>query len=184
MDIIEFFKDIPASLSVLFSSLITVCIAYSGIMKQRQIAREKNSLDFEAAYKHSIQINEAWDVLISISQNSYKESVKKWAKSENLSSNEALSIRVLLNEWERVANGVFHNIYDSAFLYKIYGSYLIKMHSLLLPYIRERQEKNYRLYYQLDKLVMEWRVKRGREDPNKKFVEEIKKIRKLYAKLE
>lgn len=146
----------------LHASLIASTVAIVGIRKTRQSAREKNSIDFETIYKTNENILKAWKIALPIMISANNNEIRRYAGIFLSKENE--SINTILNTWERAANGIFHNVYDGNFLYKTYGTTVIKLYEELHPFIEARQAKNPRFYLQLSRLYINWKIKRQREN--------------------
>ena len=140
---------------------IALIVASIGILKQRQTSKEKNSLDFEANYKNNEDIREAWYILgVALEQpDGY---LLKVAKDKN--NKYRKSIILILNEWERAANAIYHELYDEEFLYRAYGSIVIKLFIDTLPFIAHFQLKNPRIFISFTKLAVRWQLKRSDEN--------------------
>jgi len=140
---------------------IALIVATIGILKQRQTSKEKNSLDFEASYKNNKDIREAWDTLRTILQQppNYLLEIAKDRDNKHRKS-----IILILNEWERAANAIYHGLYDEEFLYKAYGSTVITLFTNTLPFISYFQQKNPRTFISFTKLAVRWQLKRSNEN--------------------
>lgn len=177
------FDKLPTSFAIVFSALLAALVASRSINKQRQIAREKNSLDFEANYKHNVLIQKAWAEIHLLVGNSLNKPVEIWADKENARSTERDAIVLVLNEWERVAKGIFNKLYDGEYLYDIYGTIILTLHTRIHPFIWERQKHNRRSYVNFDRLVIDWRIKRSLEDKHK-VDDELMKLQQAYCQLQ
>ncbi len=158
--VITYLLEHPTLMPMGFASIIAIV----GIRKQRQSAREKNSIDFESGYKRSKQINDAWIILMKAVRNSNNVPIESWASQDKFASTEASAIRLILNEWERAASGISHSIYDNDLLYKTYGTTVIDLYTFLRPFITEKQRHNPRFYAQFAKLAVCWMVLRSNEN--------------------
>ena len=140
---------------------VALIVASIGILKQRQTSKEKNSLDFEASYKNNADIREAWYTLrIALEQpDGY---LLKVAKDKN--NKYRKPIILILNEWERAANAIYHELYDEEFLYRAYGSIVIKLFIDTLPFIAHFQLNNPRVFISFTKLAVRWQLKRSDEN--------------------
>lgn len=147
-----------------YAAIFGSCIAIVGILAQRKSSREKNSLDFEAAYKRNDKILAAWEVVLDIYRNREKTPIAEFGKKENAKSPEAKALQTIFNEWERCANAVNHKIYDDRYLYKVFGSALIFLDTEFEPYMEECRKTNPRFYRNMKWLALTWRVRRAHED--------------------
>lgn len=168
-----------ASNPTLIPISVGVIIALLGIYKQRQSSREKNSIDFEAGYKRSKDIQEAWITLMKAVRKASSEEIAGWAEPGVFDTEEASAFRLIMNEWERAANGVFRKVYDNDFLYKTYGSTVIDLSLYLHPYIKRKQQQNPRIYLQFTRLSVAWKIQRSKEDR----IKVDKKLKKVHSML-
>lgn len=147
------------------SALLGGAIAISGIFKQRQTARSKNTVDFEAALEDSDSYNTSYERVKKIVAKRDKYPIAGWAEDDEASSDDAKAIKTVLNYWERASNGVRKDVYDSDFLYDIYGTHVLNLHKFMLPFIRKvRQGDQPKAFEQFLALSENWRVKRQAEE--------------------
>lgn len=151
------------------SALLAGAIAISGIVKQRQTARSKNTIDFEASLSNSESYNSALAQITKIRERNEKHKYKidSWAADDEASSSETRAIKTVLNYWERASNGVRKDVYDSDFLYDIYGTHVINLYNVMLPFIEARQKKQPKAYEHFLALCENWVKKRQTEDEKK-----------------
>ncbi|WP_339118847.1 DUF4760 domain-containing protein [Halomonas sp. BMC6] len=124
------------------SALLGGAIAISGIVKQRQSARSKNTIDFEAALEDSDSYNDSFERVKKIVAKRDKYPIAGWAEDDEANSDDTKAIKTVLNYWERASNGVRKDVYDSDFLYDIYGTHVLNLHKFLLPFIRKVRQEN------------------------------------------
>lgn len=141
--------------------IFAITVAILGIIAQRKTSKEKNSLEFQAAYLENQKIQNAW-----IQLRGFKEK-KNWNKYEKLvrkkGTKERKAVLLLLNEWERAANAIHHGLYDANFLYQAHGTTVINLYKDLLPFIKMLQETNARTFVGFTKLAVRWQHKRALE---------------------
>ena len=160
-----------------YSSLLTgfsgVAIACFTISKQRKLSREKNSLDFCAAYKHSSTVCDAWEEIMIL-----RARLKKIEKCDLtihiLSQDDKKFINLLLNEWERCANAIRSNLYEGDFLYHIYAATLLGLYRDFNFVIEYSQNRNPKYYCNFVWLCHQWSERRAKEI-EKGNIREIKK---------
>lgn len=141
-------------------------IALITIKKQRQTARENNSLSFEKDYKRCEFVRHAWDkILEKVIKNKLSFPVEKYADPEFARTDDAKAIRDILNEWERAANAINHKLYDDKFLYNAFGSTVLFLRSEFTPYIYARQKENSSYYKHFMRMSLRWRVYRDNQEP-------------------
>ncbi|WP_238321017.1 DUF4760 domain-containing protein [Serratia grimesii] len=188
MDIIEvikaiwvFIKTIWANSPTFFPAAVGALIAVFSIRTQRKTSKEKNSLDFEAAYKRNEKVVEAWSEVLRIYADRGNVPLEEWGKPENSQSDGSKALKIIFNEWERCANAVHHKLYDEEYLYKVYGSTLIFLDVCFEPYIQECWKKNHRFYRNMKMLALRWRVRRAYEDDDGDLIEYKKVLKEAKA---
>lgn len=170
----------PTFYAILFASLITLsgaAIAIIGITKSRQSAREKNSIDFEKDYKGSEAVERHWMVFRDSIRRSDAETIRQYFI--NRDTDEFKALVGILNEWERAANGIAHDIYDGRFLYQAYGTTFLDLFVICKPFIDAAQDKNARTFRAITQLFIDWKIFRQLEDSGSCDEE----LRKIYSKL-
>ncbi|EPY4072244.1 MULTISPECIES: DUF4760 domain-containing protein [Klebsiella pneumoniae complex] len=160
-----------------YPAAIGVIVAVVSIWTQRRTSREKNSLDFEISYKRSDNVNAAFTKLRPIVTKKFEIPLSHWGKLENAATDEAKALRTIFNEWERCANAVRNKIYDSDYLYKVYGSTVLDLDMTFGEYIAECQSWNERVYRNFKWLALKWKIKRCKEDLKPSAKDHIKKIK-------
>lgn len=181
LEILEAIKASPFYQAPVISALIASFVAIWGIRTQRNISRQKNSLDFESAYKRNDELVQHNAILVKFIQDVRNGVIKnrdeilvKLASQPNgdveLTEDEeklAKSIFTILNEWERTANAMFSGLYDDKYLYRAHGTAIIQIYSSLRKYIEKRQESNPRIFINFTMLSVKWGTRRCKEDNNK-----------------
>lgn len=154
---IDFFLDNPNFFAILLGAVIAVM----GIAKQRETARNKNTLEFEAALEDDKDYSNHWRQVKALVANRETVPVTRWANDEAFDTPEAQAIRAVLNRWERAGNGVEKKLYNGDFLYDVYGTHVISMYDFLMPYVEDvRIERSPKLYVKFEKLAGDWKRKR------------------------
>ena len=184
-DVWIFISETWKSSPTFFPGVIGAGIAFFSIRTQRRTSREKNSLDFEAAYKRNDSVVKAWSDVLKI-RNNLAIPVQEWGKKENSQTDEAKALKIIFNEWERCANAVNNGLYDDLYLYRVYGSTLIFLDVHFEPYMAECRKTNPRFYRNLKILALRWHIRRGYEDLEgeaKNYLQDLKKAQKCVEKL-
>ncbi|MFP1871897.1 DUF4760 domain-containing protein [Lonsdalea quercina] len=179
LTIINFLEGTFTNNPTFYPGVAGALIAFFGIRNQRRTSREKNSLDFEAAYKRSADVRNAWQILLKIEKNRLNVPLSYWGKKESAESKESVALKIIFNEWERCANAVNNNLYDDNYLYKVYGSTLIFLDIHFEPYMQECRKRNPRFYRNLKCLALKWRVRRSQEGDSAQLTREYKKKLRL-----
>lgn len=183
-----FLADIWTASPTFYPGLAGALIAVRSISNQRRTSREKNSLDFEAAYKRNKEVVEAWAEVLRIYKDRTNFPIANWGKDEYSQTEGGKALKIIFNEWERCANAVNNDLYDEKYLYKVYGSTLIFLDVHFEPYMEECRKRNPRFYRNMKCLALKWRVRRAYEDADnetkeyKKLLDEAQKlVKKLHA---
>ncbi|STR05770.1 Uncharacterised protein [Hafnia alvei] len=187
LSLFDKFIDVLSTSPTFYPAVFGVFVAIVSIWTQRKTSREKNSLDFEISYKRSDNVNEAFAKLRPIVQKKFETPLSHWGKRENAAAEEATVLRTIFNEWERCANAIRNGIYDSEYLYKVYGSTLLDLDVTFGEYIAECQLWNERVYRNFKWLALKWKIRRCKEDlkpVTKEHLKVIKDIEKLLKKLD
>lgn len=185
----KIFSSIWESSPTFYPGAAGALIAVISIRNQRKTSREKNSLDFEAAYKRNKDIVDAWSEVLRIHKDRHNFPIADWGKEEYSQTDGAKALKLIFNEWERCANAVNNGLYDERYLYRVYGSTLIFLDVHFEPYMEECRKRNPRFYRNLKCLALRWRVRRAYEDQEndsreyQKLLNEAKRlVDKLHTK--
>jgi len=182
----KFIHDTWHNSPTFFPGLFGAIFAWFSIRNQKQNSREKNSLDFEAAYKRNDKVVEAWDTVRKIYSERNVHQLSHWGTKDTEQTPEAKALATIFNEWERCANAVNNGLYDDHYLYRVYGSTLIFLDVHFSPYIEERRKINPRFYRNMKILALTWRIRRAYEDSDgeaKEYIEQLKEAEKCVEKL-
>jgi hypothetical protein len=156
---------------VLTSGACAGCIALWGILTQRRLSREKNSIDFETQISSSKDYRAAIRATLMMSSSEIEAAIKDKNTDQNF-----VKITNVLNTWERCARSVHSNLYDDNYLYKVFGSTVIGLYRTHLIFIESRQETNPRFYIQFTAMASHWMVRRYKEEKNGDLSEKLKEI--------
>lgn len=182
MDIVEicnYIKLNPSAIVLIFSTFI----AWKSFKTQRFLTRAKNTIDFEASYHNSKEIQDCEKRVKSSLKSCNADDKKSLALPERFSEPFVSDIRETLNIWERAAIAIKSQVYDEDVLYKAYGSSLIGLWNDLRPYIIAKQEKNRRLYANFDWLAIRWMVRRESEY-SKVELKRLKKAQRILSSID
>ena len=165
MEQLGYFENIlrnhPTVISTTLAAIVAFFVAVIGIKKQRQTSKEKNSLDFEASYKNNKDIRDAWTTIWIVKELEPDHLIRLvWDRKAPYRKD----IVLILNEWERASNAIFHDLYDENLLYKAYGTTVIKLFQGVAPFIQECQRTNPRVFVSFTKLAVRWQIRRAIED--------------------
>lgn len=184
--ILKFVHDTWHNSPTFFPGLFGAVFAWFSIRNQKRTSREKNSLDFEAAYKRNDKVVEAMDTVREIYRKRGTQPLDHWGTREAEQTPEAKALAIIFNEWERCANAVNNGLYDDMYLYRVYGSTLIHLDVHFNPYIEERRKINDRFYRNMKILALKWRIRRAYEDSSgedKSYISQLKEAEKIVKQL-
>ncbi|WP_238084500.1 DUF4760 domain-containing protein [Pseudescherichia vulneris] len=180
----SFLVDIWKASPTFYPGLAGAIIAVTSIRNQRRTSREKNSLDFEAAYKRNKEVVDAWIEVLRIYKDRANFPIANWGKDEFSQTEGGKALKIIFNEWERCANAVSNDLYDEQYLYKVYGSTLIFLDVHFEPYMEECRKRNARFYRNMKSLALKWRVRRAYEDAENETKEYKKLLKDAQALVE
>lgn len=158
--------------------LISAGIAYFAYRSNKHLTRAKQTIDFETAYHESKKLNKAIKTIVAWAPTVTWEEIA--AVADQPDHEMVTHIREVLNTWERASMAVRQKVFDEDLLYNVYGSTIIWMWKHLVPYMRQRQTKNPRLYKNFDWLGLRWMVRRGDE----KDTEKLEKLKAAIKAIE
>lgn len=202
MDFLIKLQDLLAVPPQVLAALIASIVAIWGILSQRQLSRQKNSLDFESTYKRNKEISEANNQVIDLIQHlrkHRKETTQDAADQElkriliddipldcngedrNYFLAKRLAVTTVINEWERASNAVFSNLYDEDYLYRAHATSIIQIYTYLRLYIDLRQEIVPRYYINFSRLALRWSRRRCIEDDTDKCAKKLKTVLKSVS---
>ncbi|OLO05123.1 DUF4760 domain-containing protein [Salinicola socius] len=170
----------PTFYSTILTGLLAAIFTTRTIAKQRELSREKNSLDFQATYKHNQEVSDSWHKIREVRGN--LEELKRLGKDECSGEETAKALNVICNEWERCANAIKKNVYDEDFLYNCHGSTVYFIYRDFHPYINERRKKNPKFFNNFVWLAERWCKKRANE-LKKTDHEEFEQIEKEHLSI-
>ncbi|WP_165385554.1 DUF4760 domain-containing protein [Pseudoalteromonas phenolica] len=175
--------DLVSTAAILLSATLALSAAVLGMYYQRQMAKEKNTLDFQQKLKEDEKYQKHLEDVRSIIHSENKdEQLLELTKPENINDPKSVSIRYVLNTWEQAANAIKHKLYDEDYLYSSHKSQVIMFSLFLRKYIRTRQRSNVALYSDFSWLSIKWALKRNSfESPQTK--RELKKVFKQLHKV-
>lgn len=155
--------------------VIATLIAYNGLRTQRKLARVKNAIDFQNNYLSSEISKKNIIKTVHMAHNSPSESLR----ADTLKDEDLLSIREVLNSFERMAIGIEINAYDPSVLFRSYATTVTTVWVAFRPYIRDRQKSTPHIYCNFDKLAIDWMMRRHEKITN----EEKKRINDLQGEI-
>lgn len=173
-------ENFYSAAAILLSATLALLAALLNIMFTRKTARESNSLDFQK----SLQEDKKYLAHIRIAAAAAKSKLemRELAKVENRFDKNAISIRYVLNIWERAANAMRHDLYDELYLFESHKSMVIAFGIDFRDFIDECQKRQASFYENFSWLVLKWTIRRDsfQEKGRKK---ELKRIFSLLSKV-
>jgi len=151
----------PTFYSTILTGLLAALFTIRTLAKQRELSREKNSLDFQATYKHNPEINKCWNQIRSVAGN--EAELRRLGSDAGSNEEIAKALSTICNEWERCANAIKHKVYDEDFLYNCHGSTVYFIYRDFHPFITERRKKNPKFFNNFVWLAEKWCKRRSEE---------------------
>lgn len=151
----------PTFYSTILTGLVAALFTTRTIAKQRELSREKNSLDFQTTYKHNNEVAQSWNLIRDVAGNATE--LHRLGSDEGSSEDAAKALSTICNEWERCANAIRNNVYDENFLYNCHGSTVYFIYRDFHPYITERRKKNPKFFNNFVWLAEKWCKRRAQE---------------------
>ena len=159
---------------VLFSGCLAASIALWGILTQRKLSREKNSIDFETQISSDKDYRAAVRTVLTMQLGDLEK-----AMTDKVADNNFVKLTNVFNTWERCARSVHSGLYDENYLYKVFGSTVIDLYNKHMKFIEARQEINPRYYIQFTAMASAWMVRRYEEDKNANLSEKLREALSL-----
>ena len=139
---------------------LAALVALYGIKVQKKEKRLEKSLSFSQGLSENKLFHDSLKTLTVLVSNRLDKPVSEYA-IQDMSTDEANAIRSVLNELERMAAGIRHNIYDEEFLYSSLSSMVLNIHDALRSYIVEVKQRNQSAYINLEYLCLQWKIKKS-----------------------
>jgi hypothetical protein len=163
--------------AILLSATLALIAAFLSIMFTRKTARESNSLNFQKNLHSDIEYNKH----VRITANAAKsgKNMRALAKVENRFDDDAISIRYVLNSWERAANAMRHDLYDELYLFESHKSMVVAFGIDFREFIDECQKRQASFYENFSWLVLKWTIRRDSFQEK----ERKRKLKKIFLSL-
>ncbi|GHB11457.1 DUF4760 domain-containing protein [Modicisalibacter luteus] len=166
-------KDHPTAYVTGTTGSLAALLAVFTIRKQRELSREKNSLDFQVTYKHNAEVNGCWRKVRNIANDKLEQ--VRLSQVKNSNEENALALSTICNEWERCANAIKKGVYDEDFLYSVHASTVIGIYTQFHTYIHQRRKINPKFFNNLIWLAKKWSKRRDKELAKRNHDKEIMK---------
>jgi hypothetical protein len=183
----EWVLTTPLFLTTTITALIAISIALYNSRQNKKQDRIKAAIEFEKNYQHGEKTLE-WKSAAGkkIHELFYEEDhcirCKKMKPETRDEMIEFQPVSMLMNEWERCANGILSDVYDENLLYGTYATTLIDLFDSNVYFLLYRQEKaSPRAYIKVTKLALKWKKRRDCETGGD-FDPKLEKARKLLKK--
>lgn len=157
-------SDIFRNVSFLFG----VGVAIASVLSARATAKKKQSADLLASIRNDKELIDGLRKLAEL-HNRADSNIRQYAQDSNSSTEEAVSIRYVLNHWEYVAVGVQGGIYDETMLRKASHNTVVSLYNHARPFIECLRECKQRpsLYQEMQDMAERW-DSLGQPKPKKK----------------
>lgn len=164
--------------AILLSASLALCAALLNILFTRKTARESNSLEFQRNLLRdkSYKMHE----LRAMRAVRERENLHELAQTQFRFDKDSISIRYILNTWERAANAMRHGLYDELYLYEAHKSMVIALSMYFREFIKEAQQRQPSFYENFSWLALKWVIRRdSHSDKTRKT-----KLRQILAELD
>lgn len=141
--------------------LVAAAVAIWGILTQRKISREKNSIDFEA----SLSINEKYTADLKWLFTQEPDQLLLTIASR---SDDFYRVTNVLNTWEQCARSVHTGMFQERYIYKVHGTTVMGIYAKCHKFIEDRQVVNPRYFIQFTVMASDWMCKRYKEEKDDK----------------
>lgn len=147
------------------SFLVGVAVAVVSVLSARSTAKKKQSADLLSSTKNDEELIQGLRTLASL-HNRPDSNIRQYAQDDKTDSDEARSIRYVLNHWEYVSVGIQGGIYHEGMLKKASHGSLVNLFEHAQPFINRLREIKNRpsIYQEMEELAERWK----REGPPKK----------------
>lgn len=134
-----------------------VIIAVISVFIVKSTAKRKQSADLLFASRADKELMSGMRCLMQL-HNREDSNIRTYAKKDKAETDEAKSIRYVLNHWEYVSVGVQSGIYDEKMLWNASFSTLTAMHRHARPFIDALRESSGRttVYQEIQWLAERW----------------------------
>lgn len=133
---------------------IGVIVAVRSLATTRHLTQAKHTLDFDTRFKtdNAKELIAAFKVVETRSD----DQLRALGASRRNEDADFKTLIKALNVWEHVGIGLKNQVYSRPLLMEAYGTTVIALWVYSVPFIRERQKHNDRVYRNFDWLVMDW----------------------------
>lgn len=151
----------------IFISIAAALIAFWGVVSQRVIARRRATLDFIARAEADKDLIDGRKKFIKLA-NAGDGGLAKYAEQDHEDTDEAQSIKLVLNEFELIAIGIQRGVIDFELYRRWNRSSVLNYWKHALPFVtRLRARTNNKMYFYEFEQMAGWlesdkRPKRGR----------------------
>lgn len=147
---------------------VAALIAYHNWKRQKELHREKMSLDFQNYYQNDKEIVMHRENLNYLFR--HHPDIKDSIEEITIGNDFYESMVFVLNAWERCAHSVRKGVFSEQFLYDIYGSNLIGIYDRLERLILRRRLSNERVFDNVLWLALRWKLRRKIEMHDSSFL--------------
>ena len=143
--------------AILFTGILGASIALLSLVYIRRTARERNSLELLIQMRENDNLKEGLKIIRAI-HHSKHDDMEKFCYEDEQNTDEALSIRGLLNFFEVISLGIRRKFYDEIVIKASHFSTFILVWNMTLPYITKRRQmmNNDKLFMEFEGLIVRW----------------------------
>ena len=140
---------------------LSVFFSYKGIVKtiksNRDNIKDRETISYIMERNKDDEFTDGLKVILEIDRDDNQD-IKKFAKKEHRSSNEATKIRHIANHYEYLAVGISNDIYNEKMLKNSSLGTTIKIHKALENYICEirKERSSNTIYKEFQDLAKKW----------------------------
>ncbi|OAO02587.1 hypothetical protein A8B75_11640 [Sphingomonadales bacterium EhC05] len=139
--------------AILLTATIAAILAVWGIITQRVVARRVATLNHLARVDADNDLIDARKMFIKLTNDD--GAILKYADPATFDTDEATSVRLVLNEHERLAIGMQFGVLDREYIKRTWRGTLIRDFTLAAPFIYKLRQhtKNPAIYHEFEELV-------------------------------
>ena len=143
--------------AILLSALVAAVVAIWAIFTQRAISARQTTLEFIRSSESDLETVSARQRFNEAALD--PDGLAKWALDENVRTDEARAIRIVLNEQELIAIAIQRGILDDAIFRRYFRSGTMKTWDYAAAYILARRQRtgNQALFHEFEELARWYR---------------------------
>lgn len=169
---------IIAPFFIFASALIGSSVALWAVISNRKTARLNNSMDFINRYGIDKDVLAHEQLIHSKLKELSTDGVRKFAQDDESNSDEAKSIRYILNYYESMAICIHRKIYDDEIIKEAMFSTFTEIWRICEPYVKERRrlKEKTTMFQETEYLIKKW-LKKGLAEKCRKWYHPCKYLK-------